>query len=173
MIRSILYATDLGIYAPVVMQHALGMARGFSADLYVIHVVEPMGLFTESVLQSYLDEQSLNQLQQQGMHTMLMNIEQRVLDSFRDDLLEGDQELALIRSVKVLQGACADHSGAVPQTGGRPVGTRQSLPADGGYNSFGAHSRAGDRVGADAGVYGATVTSAAPFRSVRRREWIK
>ena len=104
MIRSILYATDLGIYAPVVMQHALGMARSFSADLYVIHVVEPMGLFAESVLQSYLDEQSLNQLQQQGMNTMLMNIEQRVLDSFRDDLLEGEQELALIRSVKVLQG---------------------------------------------------------------------
>ena len=104
MIRSILYATDLGIYAPVVMQHALGMARGFSADLYVIHVVEPMGLFAESVLQSYLDEQSLNELQQQGMHTMLLNIEQRVLDSFRDDLLDGEQELALIRSVKVLQG---------------------------------------------------------------------
>ena len=32
MIRSILFATDLGIYAPVVMQHALGLARSFKAD---------------------------------------------------------------------------------------------------------------------------------------------
>ena len=45
MIRSMLYATDLGLYAPYVMQHALALARTFKADLYVIHVVEPIGLF--------------------------------------------------------------------------------------------------------------------------------
>ena len=60
MIRSMLYATDLGLYAPVVMQHALELARTFNASLYVVHAVEPMGLFAESVLQSYLDEQALN-----------------------------------------------------------------------------------------------------------------
>lgn len=36
MIRSILYATDLGIYSPVVMQHALGLASSFGADLSVV-----------------------------------------------------------------------------------------------------------------------------------------
>lgn len=41
MIRSMLYATDLGIYAPYVLQHALALARTFNAELYVIHVVEP------------------------------------------------------------------------------------------------------------------------------------
>ena len=104
MIRSILFATDLGIYAPVVMQHALGMARTFGADLYVVHAVEPMGLFAESVLQSYLDEQAFNDLHQLGMSTMLSNIESRVLDSLREELGEGEQELDLIRSVKVIQG---------------------------------------------------------------------
>lgn len=104
MIRSILYATDLGIYAPVVMQHALGMALNFRADLYVVHVVEPMGLFAESVLQSYLDERALNELQQQGISTMLSNIEHRVLDSLREEFAERQQDLALIRSVKVIQG---------------------------------------------------------------------
>lgn len=104
MIRSILFATDLGIYAPVVMQHALGLARSFKADLYVLHVVEPMGLFAESVLQSYLDEQALHELQQHGMTAMLSNIEQRVFESLQDELGEGAQELALIRSVKVVQG---------------------------------------------------------------------
>ena len=83
MIRSILYATDLGIYAPVVMQHALGMARSFNADLFVVHVVEPMGLFAESVLQSYLDKQALSELHQQGMSTMLSNIELRVFERQR------------------------------------------------------------------------------------------
>ena len=105
MIRSILYATDLGIYAPVVMQHALGMARSFSADLFVLHVVEPMGLFAESVLQSYLDEQALNEFHSQGLKTVIANIEQRVLDSFREELGdEGEQDLLRIRAVRVLQG---------------------------------------------------------------------
>ncbi|MBP5107832.1 universal stress protein [Pseudomonas protegens] len=104
MIRSMLYATDLGLYAPFVMQHALELARTFNADLHVVHAVEPMGLFAESVLQSYLDEQSLNEFHRQGLNTVMANIEQRVLDSFREELGEGMQDLTLIQSVRVLQG---------------------------------------------------------------------
>ncbi|MGH8390405.1 MAG: universal stress protein [Pseudomonas sp.] len=107
MIRSMLYATDLGLYAPVVMQHALALARTFNADLYVVHAVEPMGLFAESVLQSYLDEQALNEFHSQGLNTVIASIEQRVLDSFRDELEGGDEgelDLERIQAVRVLQG---------------------------------------------------------------------
>ncbi|AMS16858.1 MULTISPECIES: universal stress protein [Pseudomonas] len=104
MIRSMLYATDLGLYAPYVMQHALELARTFNAELHVVHAVEPMGLFAESVLQSYLDEQALNEFHSQGLSTVMANIEQRVLDSFREELGEGMQDLALIQSVRVFQG---------------------------------------------------------------------
>jgi nucleotide-binding universal stress UspA family protein len=104
MIHSMLYATDLGVYAPYVMQHALALARTFKADLYVVHAVEPMGLFAESVLQSYLDEQALSEWHSQGLNTVMANIEQRVLDSFREELGEGQQDLAMIQSVRVFQG---------------------------------------------------------------------
>lgn len=104
MIRAMLYATDLGLYAPYVMQHALALARTFNADLYVIHVVEPIGLFAESVLQSYLDEKALIEWQSQGLSTMIATIEQRVLESFREELGEGEQDLKWIRSVRVIQG---------------------------------------------------------------------
>ncbi|MFJ4066050.1 universal stress protein [Pseudomonas sp. NPDC089996] len=103
MIRSMLYATDLGVYAPFVMQHALTLARAFSAELYVIHAVEPMGQFAESLLQSYLDEQTLDELHSEGVNTVMANIEQRVLENFRDELGE-DADLALIKAVRVRQG---------------------------------------------------------------------
>jgi len=107
MIRSMLYATDLGVYAPYVMQHALALARSFNAELYVIHAVEPMGQFAESLLQSYLDERTLEQLHHQGASTVMANIEQQVLENFRDEL--GDKEdLALIRAVRVRQGDPAE-----------------------------------------------------------------
>jgi nucleotide-binding universal stress UspA family protein len=104
MIRSMLYATDLGLYAPYVLQHALALARTFNAELYVIHVVEPMGLFAESVLQSYLGEDVLKALHSEGINNVIDGIEQRVLEGFRDELGEGHKDLALIRTVRVVQG---------------------------------------------------------------------
>ncbi len=104
MIRSILYATDLGLYAPYVLQHALALSRTFQAELYVVHAVEPMGLFAESVLQTYLDEQALRRLRQEGLGTVMASIEQRVLEAFRDELGEQTPGQELIRAVRVVQG---------------------------------------------------------------------
>ena len=103
MIRSMLYASDLGPYAPFVLQHALALARAFKADLYVIHAVEPMSPFAESVLQSYLDPSALDDLHHEGVPTVMASIEQKVLDSFIDEL-EEPQDLALISAVRVRQG---------------------------------------------------------------------
>jgi len=63
-----------------------------------------MGLFAESVLQSYLDEQALNEFHSQGLNTVMATIEQRVLDSFREECADGLQDLSMIQSIKVLQG---------------------------------------------------------------------
>lgn len=104
MIRSILYATDLGLYAPYVLQHALAMARSFNARLYVVHVVEPMGLFAESVLQTYVDEERLEELRSTGLDTVMDSIELRVLEGFRDELGDNREDLELIVSVRVLRG---------------------------------------------------------------------
>ncbi|MDD1507669.1 universal stress protein [Pseudomonas sp. CNPSo 3701] len=104
MIRSILYATDLGLYAPYVLQHALALARSFKARLHVVHVVEPMGLFAESVLQTYVDEDRLKELRSTGLETVMSNIELRVLEGFRDELGDSQDDLELIGSVSVLRG---------------------------------------------------------------------
>ncbi|MFR0691831.1 universal stress protein [Enterobacterales bacterium AE_CKDN230030158-1A_HGKHYDSX7] len=104
MIRTILYATDLGLYAPYVLQHALSLARAYSAEVYVVHAVEPLGLFAESVLQTYLDEGTLNEMRTNGLTNVMGSIEQRVMEGFRDELGEARQDAELIRSVRVVQG---------------------------------------------------------------------
>ncbi|MBM7059398.1 universal stress protein [Pseudomonas sp. UL073] len=103
MIRSILYATDLGLYATYVLQHALFLARAFRAELHVIHAVEPMSLFAESVLKSYVDQDTLEEIRNKGLSTVMTSIERRVLDAFRDEL-DGADDLALVRAVRVVQG---------------------------------------------------------------------
>jgi nucleotide-binding universal stress UspA family protein len=104
MIRSILYATDLGLYAPYVLQHALAMARAFKADLYVVHAVEPMGLFAESVLKTYLDEAVLTEIRTNGLSGVLASIEQRVFEGFRDEMGDAQQDMQMVRAVRVVQG---------------------------------------------------------------------
>lgn len=104
MVRTILYATDLGLYAPYVLQHALGLARSFNARLYVVHAVEPIGLFAESVLKTYLDEERMHELRTSGLSTVMASIETRVLEGFRDELGEMSDDLDLISGVRVVQG---------------------------------------------------------------------
>jgi nucleotide-binding universal stress UspA family protein len=104
VIRSILYATDLGLYAPYVLQHALNLSRALKAELYVVHAVEPMGLFAESVLQTYLDEKTLQELRSKGLGNVMASIEQRVLEGFRDELGDAQHDVELIRNVRVAQG---------------------------------------------------------------------
>lgn len=104
MIRSILYATDLGLYAPYVLQHALALSRAFAADLHVVHAVEPLGLFAESVLQTYLDEATLEKMHSQGLKAVMSSIEARVLEGFREELGESQADTECIRSVCVEQG---------------------------------------------------------------------
>ncbi|WP_122346457.1 universal stress protein [Pseudomonas coronafaciens] len=104
MVRSMLCATDLGLFAPYVTQHALALARTFNAGLYVIHVVEPLGLFAESVLQTYLGQDALRELHGKGVEAFLEGIEQRMLDGYREELGEGHSDLSLIRTVRVIQG---------------------------------------------------------------------
>lgn len=104
MVRSILYATDLGLYAPYVLQHALSLAHAYRAELYVVHAVEPMGLFAESVLQTYLDQERLQDLRGGGLHTVMCNIEQRVLEAFREEMAEAVQDMSMISAVHVLEG---------------------------------------------------------------------
>ena len=104
MLRSILYATDLGLYAPYVLQHALSLAKAFQSDLHVVHAVEPLGLFAESVLNTYLDEKTLQELRSKGLTTVMASIEQRVLEGFRDEMGEAQQDMQIVRSVRVVQG---------------------------------------------------------------------
>lgn len=104
MLRSILYATDLGLYSPYTLQHALSLARAFDAQLHVVHAVEPLSLFAESVLQTYVDEARLRELREQGLQVVLDSIRQRVLESFREEMQEAGQDMQRIASLQVVQG---------------------------------------------------------------------
>ena len=72
--------------------------------MHVVHAVEPLSLFAESVLQTYVEETRLRELREKGMQVVLESIRQRVLESFREEMQDAGQDMQLIASLQVVQG---------------------------------------------------------------------
>ena len=85
MIKRILYATDLGLYGPYIMKQAAMIAQSTGASVDVLHVIEPMGVFAESIINTYLPEEERNHLRAQGMPQVVDRIRLQVVDTLNSD----------------------------------------------------------------------------------------
>jgi len=56
MVKTILYATDLGAFTTHSLLHVEALARQFNARVHVIHVVRPIGEFAAAVVRSHCSE---------------------------------------------------------------------------------------------------------------------
>ena len=108
MVKTILYATDLGLYGSYLLQHVMGLASHFNARVVVVHAVDPLGVFAESVLETYLSQQSKEELQQGGLDLVLELIRERVLDAFKEELIDGRYDVDRIEEVLVATGKPVD-----------------------------------------------------------------
>ena len=81
MVKRILYATDLGLYGPYLMKRISELASSTGAVVDVLHVVEPMGVFAESIINTYLPEKDRAYLRDKGMDEVLERIRLQVLDA--------------------------------------------------------------------------------------------
>ena len=104
MVKRILYATDLGLYGPYLMKRVAELASSTGAVVDVLHVVEPMGVFAESIVNSYLEEKDRQYLREQGMDEVLERIRLQVVDAIHADY---DSSKITIDEVVVEQGDAA------------------------------------------------------------------
>ncbi len=107
MIKKIAFATDLGVLGPYVLCHALEISKQFSAKVDVIHVIEPMGVFAESILDTYLPAKDLEMLRKQGMQDVMVTIKERVVATMTSEFASNDDE-SYLGEVSVIRGQAAD-----------------------------------------------------------------
>ena len=108
MIKTILYATDLGLYGPYIMQHVLHLANTHNADIVVAHAVEPLGVFAKSVIETYVTDEMLDELNDSGLDDVMLAIRERVLDAFQDEILDNKADPECISQVCVVRGQAAE-----------------------------------------------------------------
>ncbi len=95
MIKRILYAADLGLYGPYLMKKIGELAFSSQAKVDVLHVVEPMGVFAESIINTYISEKERDYLRNQGVEEVLSRIRAQVIDALDADYSLGNENVSL------------------------------------------------------------------------------
>lgn len=107
MIKKIAFATDLGVLGPCVLCHALEIAKQFGAQVDIVHVIEPMGVFAESILDIFLPPEDLDHLRKEGVQEVIKTIQNRISETMVSEFSSGDDELFL-GNISVVRGAPAE-----------------------------------------------------------------
>jgi nucleotide-binding universal stress UspA family protein len=85
MIKRILYATDLGLYGPYIMKQVAMLAQSTGAKVDVLHVIEPMGVFAETIINTYMPEKERKLLRSKGLSQVVDRIRVQVLDTLNSE----------------------------------------------------------------------------------------
>ncbi len=104
-LNTILFATDLGSRSVEVFRHAAGIARRFGARIHVVHVVEPLGEFAHSLIDTYVPQETLKALRERGYEEIIQEVRGR-LEAFCREQLDPDAR-DCIAGVSVVEGLSA------------------------------------------------------------------
>ncbi|MBP0048495.1 universal stress protein [Marinobacterium sp. AK62] len=86
-IKTILYTTSLNEHSRPVFRHAVQLARQSGARIHMLHVVEPVGEMGHALISSYLPEDLVKRMHDEGIQQVLDKMRQRV-EAFMHDELE-------------------------------------------------------------------------------------
>ena len=107
MIKKIVFATDLGVLGPYVLCHALEISKQFDAKVDIIHVIEPMGVFAESILDIFLPQEDLDYLRKEGVQDVIGTIKERISDTMASEFSMDDDE-SYLGDISVVRGQAAE-----------------------------------------------------------------
>ena len=107
MIKKIAFATDLGVLGPYVLCHALEISKQFNAKVDIVHVIEPMGVFAESILDIFLPQEDLDHLRKEGVQDVIGTIKERISDTMASEFSMDDDE-SYLGEINVVRGQAAE-----------------------------------------------------------------
>ncbi len=85
MIKHILFATDLGLYGPYLMKQLASIVQSTGASVDIVHAIEPMGLFAESIIDTYMPEKEREYLRNKGIGEVIERIRLQVIDTLNSE----------------------------------------------------------------------------------------
>lgn len=108
MIQTIVFATDLCVFTPYMVQHAVCLAKTLGARLVVVHAVEPLGSLGTAMVKTYLPEERTREFEQQGMSVLMATVKDRLVDMLADEFIDNNLGLGQVADIVVEEGRPAD-----------------------------------------------------------------
>ncbi|HPQ43564.1 MAG TPA: universal stress protein [Syntrophales bacterium] len=90
-IKKILYATDLSKNSAYAFRYAVDLAKNHHAEIYLLHVVERLGPFAESIVENYLEMKDSGH-HERIVHESIERTKKRIA-AFRDRELADHPEI--------------------------------------------------------------------------------
>jgi nucleotide-binding universal stress UspA family protein len=107
-VQSILLATDMQSGAAGVLRHAEGLAHGLGAKVHVLHVLEPLTRYAQSLLDTYIAPEVKKRLQHEGYEDSRRELREKLealcTEAGLDDIERGE----LLGELRVESGDASD-----------------------------------------------------------------
>ena len=103
-VKRILYATDLGEHTRPVFRFALSLADKYEAEVYVIHVAEPISATAEAVISTYLSETAAEEIQKSGMKEVHDHLKNRIKIFCEDESINNKSNPESVSEILVVSG---------------------------------------------------------------------
>lgn len=78
VIKTIVYATGLGSGAPYVFRYALSLARQHQANIVVVHGIEPLSTFGQSLVEQYISHDASEEMHKKARETVKAQLQRRI-----------------------------------------------------------------------------------------------
>jgi nucleotide-binding universal stress UspA family protein len=84
--QKIVFATDLSQDAASVFRYAVSLAEKYQGRIHVVHVIEPLNGFAQSIVDSTLGEERSREIREQKKQELFEDIRQRVQTFCREEV---------------------------------------------------------------------------------------
>ncbi len=103
-IANILYATDLGPRGPEVFRRAMEFSRAFNAKIHVIHVMEPLSEYAETLLSAYMSQEVRAKISSDKLEEVRQEMEKRADKICKNSGLTREELEEMVGEVHAVQG---------------------------------------------------------------------
>lgn len=104
-IKKILYATDLSDGSSHVFRYALSLARRYQAQVNILHVVEPLSTFGQSLVELHISHHASENLHTEIRAQLLEKIKQNLHSFCEAEACVAEEDL--VASIDVIEGQVA------------------------------------------------------------------
>ena len=104
-IKTILYATDLSGGSSHVFRYALSLARRYQAQVSILHVVEPLTPFGQSLVELHISHQASEDQHTQIRNQLLDKLKQQLHSFCEAEVCVAEENL--VSDIEVLEGQTA------------------------------------------------------------------